>query len=270
MRRSFDGPGKDDFVDQAIDESRLYSIVDQVIDESAHTEEPVGASKPPGSARSADRHPASTESETTAGAAATPRERQRQRTRQTILDATVRCLVEDGYGALTTRHIAERAGIAQSTLMHHFETRELLLVEAVASLAESLAHSSLSQLDLSGTHGAAHREAVLDQAWATFTSPEALAAAQLWGAAWSEPEIAAALRDLEVRVAQLILTTAGTVFPEETQDPRFPIFIDGAYQLFRGLVMAIPTWGKDVIDARWSLLKPVLVDVSMQMLPPRD
>jgi len=154
--------------------------------------------------------------------------------------------------------------------MHHFETRELLLVEAVASLAETLAQTTLSQLDLTAARGAAHRGAVVDLAWATFTSPEALAAAQLWGAAWTEPEIATALRELEIRVAQLILESAQTVFPEEMEDPRFPVFIDGVYQLIRGLVMGIPTWGKDAIDARWSIIRPVLLDASLQVIPPGD
>lgn len=202
--------------------------------------------------------------------AAGPRELQRQRTRRLILHETVRCLVDDGYDALTTRRIAERAGIAQSTLMHHFETREFLLVEAVSALAEQVATASIREVQAIGVRGAAQREAVLDQAWATFTSPEALAAAQLWGAAWAEPEVATALRDLEVRVGQLILSAAQQVLPDETTDPRFPIFIDGAYQLIRGLVMGIPVWGKDAIDARWAMIKPVLLEASLEVVPVSD
>lgn len=178
------------------------------------------------------------------------------------------CLVEEGYGALTTRRVAERAGVAQSTLMHHFATREQLIVEAVAGLAEQLADRTLRELDDAPRRGAAHREAVLDLAWATFTTPEALAAAQLWGAAWTEPEIAEALRELELRVAQLILVSAQTVFPEETLDPRFPVFIDGVYQMIRGLVIGIPTWGAELIDQRWAAIKPVLLAASLEVIPP--
>lgn len=232
-----------------IDEGEVYSIIDHVIDESPHTR--IGSMTSP-----------------TAPGPPTTREQQRQRTRAAILSATVDCLVEDGYGALTTRRVAERAGVAQSTLMHHFETRERLLVEAVAGLAEQLADRTLRELDATSREGAAHRAAVLDLAWATFTTPEALAAAQLWGAAWTEPEIAEALRELELRVAQLILVTAQTVFPQETQDPRFPIFIDGVYQMIRGLVMGIPTWGAEAIDERWAAIKPVLLEASLEVIPP--
>ncbi|MDO9356686.1 MAG: TetR/AcrR family transcriptional regulator [Solirubrobacteraceae bacterium] len=197
-----------------------------------------------------------------------PREAKRLATRQSILDATVDGLVEDGYGSLTTRRIAERAGIAQSTLMHHFETRESLLVEAVANLAVDLAETALAEIDLDALRGEGHRDAVLDQAWSTFTSPQALAAAQLWGAAWTEPELATALRELEIRVAQLVMQTAATVFPDEATDPLFPVYIDGVVQVLRGLIMAIPTWGRPVIDARWAAIKPVLVTASSHLLAP--
>src|SRR5690606_6215637 len=99
------------------------------------------------------------------------------------------CLIEHGYSALTTRRVAERANVAQSTLMHHFPAREALLVEAVTALATSLAQRAVSEIDLAAAGDEQHRSAVLDQAWRTFTSPEAMAAIQLWGAAWAEPEL---------------------------------------------------------------------------------
>lgn len=238
------------FVDHVIDEADRTTIVDQVIDETSHNE------PDPDERRAAASQPP------------VGREAQRQRTRQVILDATVACLVEDGYGALTTRRIAERAGVAQSTLMHHFETREFLLVEAVANLATTLAHTAVQAIDLGALHGEGHRSAVLDRAWATFTSPQALAAAQLWGAAWTEPELASALRDLELRVAEIVLRAASTVFPEESSDPQFPVMIDGVVQLIRGLIMAIPTWGRPAIETRWAAIKPLLVAASSHLLEP--
>ena len=120
------------------------------------------------------------------------RAEQRAATRTAIVRATAECLVEEGYGALTTRRVAERAGVAQSTLMHHFETREALLTEAITQLALRLSEEALDSIDLEALHRPEHRDAVFDQAWRTFTSPQALAAAQLWVAAWSEPELAAA------------------------------------------------------------------------------
>jgi AcrR family transcriptional regulator len=194
------------------------------------------------------------------------RAEQRAATRQAVIDATAACLLEDGYAALTTRRIAERAGVAQSTLMHHFETREALLVEAVTAQALRLAEDALDEIDLAALHRPELREAVLDQAWREFTSPQALAAAQLWIAAWSEPELAATLRDLERRISAILIATASTLFPDQTDDARFPALIDAAVSLIRGLVMAIPISGREVVDARWELIKPVLVEAAGRLL----
>ena len=60
--------------------------------------------------------------------------------------------------------------------MHHFPTREALLMEAVTSLALRLAEEALDEIDLAALQRPEHREAVLDQAWRQFTSPQALAA----------------------------------------------------------------------------------------------
>jgi AcrR family transcriptional regulator len=191
---------------------------------------------------------------------------QRAATRQSIIEATIDCLVEDGYSELTTRRIAERAGIAQSTLMHHFETREALLVEAVIQVALRLAERALERIDLAALRTPEHRSAVLDEAWLEFTSPQALAAAQLWAAVWNEPELTPVLRELEERLTGIIMSTAGMLFPELGDDPRLPALLDAAVSLIRGLVLAIPVWGKDNVTARWLAVKPLIVDAAAQIL----
>lgn len=197
-----------------------------------------------------------------------PRTRAEQRaaTRLALVEATIDCLVDEGYRALTTRRIAERAGVAQSTLMHHFATREALLVEAIPHVALRLAQDALGEIDLAGLRSPAHREAVLDQAWREFTSPQALAAAQLWVAAWSEPELAETLREIELRLSEIIVSTAQTLFPELEGDPRFLALLDASVSLIRGLVMAIPVAGRAAVDARWAAIKPLLIEAGAPFL----
>jgi AcrR family transcriptional regulator len=194
------------------------------------------------------------------------RAEQRAATRQAIIDATIECLVTDGYAALTTRRVAERAGIAQSTVMHHFETREALLVEAVTNVALGLAEQALDRIDLSALRTPELREAVLDEAWLEFTSPQALAGAQLWAAVWNEPELASVLRQLEERLTAIIVGTTGALFPELTGDPRLPALLDAAVSLIRGLVLAIPVWGHEAVTARWLAIKPIFLDATAQVL----
>jgi AcrR family transcriptional regulator len=197
-----------------------------------------------------------------------PRTRAEQRatTRRALLDATVECLVQDGYAGLTTRNVAERAGVAQSTFMHHFPTRDAFLIEAVTHVALRLLDDALDQIDLAALRSPEHREKVLDQAWREFTSPEALAAAQLWAAVWSEPELAGTLRSLEQRLDSIIGVAATTLFPDQSDDPRFPALLDLAVSLIRGLVDAIPVWGRDAVDARWEAIKPLVIKAAGQLL----
>lgn len=195
------------------------------------------------------------------------RAEQRAATRAAIVEATVQCLVEEGYAALTTRRVAERADVAQSTVMHHFPTRELLILDAVTHVALRLADRALEAIDPTALRTAAGREAVLDEAWREFSSPQALAAAQLWSAVWVEPELAETLRELEERIGAIIVATVAAVFPDASEDDAgLAAVVDLIVSLIRGMVMAIPIWGREVVDRRWAGVKPVLLDAAARTL----
>ena len=193
------------------------------------------------------------------------RAERRQASREAILRATTECLVEEGYARLTTRRVAEKAGVAQSTLMHYFPTRESLLVEAVTDIALDLAEASLEEIDLSALRKPDHREAVLDSAWKQLTSPSALAAAQLWVAAWSEPELARALGDLERRIEGLLAPTSATLFPDQFEAPEFPALLDATISVIRGLLLTIPISSRQEVERRWEAIKPLLLRATDQL-----
>lgn len=52
-----------------------------------------------------------------------------------LLDATVACLVELGYGGTTTTAVADRAGVSRGAQLHHYGTRQRLMGAAVEHLA---------------------------------------------------------------------------------------------------------------------------------------
>lgn len=194
------------------------------------------------------------------------RAQQRETTRRAIVAAAAECLVAEGYGALTTRRVAERAGIAQSTVMHHFPSRGELIVETVFSVAQQLAEHALATIDLAALRTPELREAVLDEAWLQFTSPLALAAAGLWSAAWSEPELVPILRELEDRIGAILGGTAAALLPGQVGDPRFPALIDAAVSLIRGLILAIPISGRAAVDQRWERVKPLILQSAAELL----
>ena len=57
-------------------------------------------------------------------------------TRKVLLDASVRCLFEHGYGQTTTILIAEMAGISRGALLHQFSSKADLMVYVVEAVFE--------------------------------------------------------------------------------------------------------------------------------------
>jgi len=55
-------------------------------------------------------------------------------TRERIVDAVVRVVLDDGIHAFTVQNVAEKAGVSHRTVYRHFKTREELLGALAASL----------------------------------------------------------------------------------------------------------------------------------------
>ncbi|MES2912361.1 MAG: TetR/AcrR family transcriptional regulator [Pseudomonadota bacterium] len=63
------------------------------------------------------------------------RRRQEDRTRDAkskLLNAAIQVLLRDGYGGLTTKEVAKTAGLSYGALMHHYATKEELVVAATS------------------------------------------------------------------------------------------------------------------------------------------
>ena len=52
-------------------------------------------------------------------------------TRRQILEATIQCLDQWGYGAVTNIKVADAAGVSRGAMMHHFPTRQALIVATI-------------------------------------------------------------------------------------------------------------------------------------------
>ncbi len=99
-------------------------------------------------------------------------------TRAKIIDETVRCIVEEGYGAATAKHVAERAGVTWGVIQYHFGDRNGLLMavvdDGVARLIESLSSAEVAELPMRE-----RIEVVVDIAWSCYSSPTSMAAFEI-------------------------------------------------------------------------------------------
>lgn len=136
---------------------------------------------------------------------APPRERRRNidrtaATRRQILEATITCLQRDGYGAVTNNLVAEEAGVSRGAMMHHFPTRQDLLVATVGHAYGKLRDFRLAHLAKLPT-GLPRYRALIDLAWTTGMMPEGRARNEIRVGSRSEPDIRAAVTPIMTQVA---------------------------------------------------------------------
>ena len=66
--------------------------------------------------------------------------------RARLLDATIECLVTYGYAGTTTPRVAQLAGVTRGAQIHHFRSKEDLVVAAIEHLAQQRAQGAIREL----------------------------------------------------------------------------------------------------------------------------
>jgi AcrR family transcriptional regulator len=159
-------------------------------------------------------------------------------TRTALLDAALESLVEEGYAATTTIETARRAGVSRGAQLHHFPTKAELLTAAVQHLLERRLgefQASLQAIDLERER----LDAACDLLWSMFQGPAFIAWVELWIAARTDPELAAAVIDMDVRFTDESRSLFLEMFPEEIdRDPMlYDIGRDFAFALMTGVAL---------------------------------
>ena len=141
-----------------------------------------------------------------------PRRTQAERTaatRAALLEATVQCLVTQGFGGTTTTEVAHRAGVSPGALLHHFPAKADLLCAAVGHLFE-LRQAEFRKAMADLCPGTDRRAAGLDLLWSMFSGPTFTAWLELWMAARSDPALAEAV----IRLDREFMAASEDVFRE--------------------------------------------------------
>lgn len=141
-----------------------------------------------------------------------PRRTQAQRTaatRAALLEATVDCLVTQGFDRTTTTEVAHRAGVSPGALLHHFPAKADLLCAAVGHLFE-VRQAEFRKAMANLGPGADRVEAGVDLLWSMFSGPAFVAWLELWIAARCDPMLAEAV----VRLDREFIAGSEAVFRE--------------------------------------------------------
>ncbi len=156
--------------------------------------------------------------------------------RARILDAAVACLVEDGYRGATTLAIQARAGVTRGRLLHHYPSRERLLVAAATHLAvRRLAEAGSSDAG-AGLSRADRIDRGVRLLWQTFAEPSFWAALELWTAARTDGDLRAAVLPHERELGAAIRAGLDRLFGDAiTVHPRYPQVRDLLFTSMRGV-----------------------------------
>ncbi|MER6990137.1 TetR/AcrR family transcriptional regulator [Saccharopolyspora hirsuta] len=173
-----------------------------------------------------------------------PRTRQERAadSRTLILQAAVDCLVEHGYAGASTLAIQAKAGVSRGRLLHHFPSRDELLVAAAQHLArDRLAQTELRVAEqLAGMpEGPRRVDRCIDLLWETFHEPHFWAAMELWTAARTNPALSAALRPEERRLRRSIRSVSDRIWgPQVCNHPVYPQLREMLFTSMRGAALA--------------------------------
>src|SRR6478752_7501033 len=130
-----------------------------------------------------------------------PQEERTRVMRARLLEATVELLVEKGYAGTSTTLVSERAGVSRGAQLHHFPTKQDLVVAAVRHVTE-VRGAELAAAASNLPTGNRRTRAVLQVLGDHFTSPVFIAALELWVAARTDPALLAEVAPLEQRVGR--------------------------------------------------------------------
>lgn len=102
------------------------------------------------------------------------------RTRAMVIDETVRCVLEEGFGAASAKHITERAGVTWGVIQYHFGDRDGLLMAVVDSGFSELLSKLRDVEPILGSHvGRARTELLVNTVADAFLSPTSIAALEI-------------------------------------------------------------------------------------------
>jgi AcrR family transcriptional regulator len=156
--------------------------------------------------------------------------------RTRLLDATIECLVTYGYAGTTTPRVAERAGVTRGAQIHHFRSKEDLVVAAIEHLAQQRVQAAMREF---GRVEASSDpiSTVLDFLWEAHQGPMFTATVELWVAARTDPVLAAHIERVEPVVNSTLISAIAQLVPDHATRKELRNFVYTAMDALRGIML---------------------------------
>jgi AcrR family transcriptional regulator len=157
--------------------------------------------------------------------------------RARLMDATIECLVGRGFGGTSTTLVSELAGVSRGAQLHHFPTKNDLVVAAVTHLTE-VRGAELAAAASGVPQGPQRTRDVLRMLGDHFTSPVFTAALELWVAARTDGALLAAVAPLELKIGRETHRMTVELLGADESRPGVRELVQATLDLVRGLGLA--------------------------------
>lgn len=157
--------------------------------------------------------------------------------RTRLLDATVECLVAHGYAGTTTHRVAELAGVTRGAQVHHFRSKEDLVVAAIEHLAEQRTQAAIREVGMVQSTPDP-LGAVLEYMWDSHQGPIFAATVELWIAARTDPVLARQVERVEPIVNGALVGAIAQLLPEQSAQRDLRDAIYTAMDALRGILVS--------------------------------
>ncbi|MFN8192876.1 MAG: TetR/AcrR family transcriptional regulator [Nocardioidaceae bacterium] len=166
-----------------------------------------------------------------------PQEERTRAMRLRLMEATVELLVERGFAGTSTTLVSERAGVSRGAQLHHFPTKNDLVVAAVGHITE-VRGAELAEAARRLPTGPHRTRAVLRMLGDHFTSPVFTAALELWVAARTDEALLAAVAPLEQSIGREVHRVTVELLGADESRPGVRELVQATLDLVRGLGLA--------------------------------
>lgn len=154
-----------------------------------------------------------------------------------LLDATIDCLVTYGYAGTTTPRIAELAGVTRGAQVHHFRSKEDLVVAAVEHLAQQRTQAAIRELGQVDSIPDPVTTA-LDFLWESHQGPMFIATVELWVAARTDRALARHIERVEPVVNGTLIAAIAQLMPGHPAQKEIRNVVYTAMDALRGILVS--------------------------------
>ena len=181
-------------------------------------------------------------------------------TRTKLLDATIDALVDVGWAGTSTTEVVRRAGVSRGAQVHHYPTKQELVLAAVEHLLLRRVEEFATAFEGLDPQRRTHAVA-LDLLWQHCFGPSFEAWLELAVAARSDPLLHGRLVEVEKRLWETALDAFKSQFPEASDDTFARVGLRLTFAVLDGLVLGRlagtdPAELAEVLDAFKAITAP--------------